>query len=374
VPRVHLVAESEVRSSTRLKQLASMFDLAIPERSRVEWDFDLDLPDEWSVGLIVGPSGSGKSTVGRELFGESFFEDAPLWDAQASVVDGFPEDVGVKAIAEALSSVGFSSPPAWLRPHAVLSTGEQFRANVARRVVEAQGGVLALDEWTSVVDRTVAQIGSAAVSKWVRRRGLRFVAVTCHYDVVDWLQPDWVLEMPAGTLERRSVQRRPALDLVVERCDRSEWETFRPHHYLSHSLANSAACYVAKLDGRSVAFMAVLSFPHAVRPGWRGHRAVCLPDFQGVGIGNAIENLIGSVYSATGKPYRTTTSHPAMIRSRARSPLWRMFRPPSRVPLQSKRGSMKGWQASRNRLSASFEYVGKPDRERAVALGLVAAR
>src|SRR4029077_5021989 len=52
--------------------------------------------------------------------------------------------------------------------------------------------LIVMDEFTSVVDRTVAQIGSAALAKTVRQRGQKFIAVTCHEDVEDWLQPDWV--------------------------------------------------------------------------------------------------------------------------------------------------------------------------------------
>jgi hypothetical protein len=68
----------------------------------------------------------------------------------------------------------------------VLSTGQQFRCNLARAVALAADPIV-FDEFTSVVDRTVAQIGSAAVAREVRRRKLRFVAVTCHEDV-EWLQ------------------------------------------------------------------------------------------------------------------------------------------------------------------------------------------
>ena len=44
-------------------------------------------------------------------------------------------------------------------------------------------GCAVFDEYTSVVDRTVAQIGTAALAKTVRARGQQFVAVTCHEDV-----------------------------------------------------------------------------------------------------------------------------------------------------------------------------------------------
>src|SRR5258708_7094177 len=68
--------------------------------------------------------------------------------------------------------------------------------------------------------------------------------------------------------------------------------------------------------------------PPPPRPGWREHRTVCLPDFQGLGLGSAMSNFIAAVYRSTNKPYFSPTSHPALIRPRARSPLWRLTRKP----------------------------------------------
>ena len=70
-----------------------------------------------------------------------------------------------------------------------------------------------MDEFTSVVDRTVARIGSAALARTVRGRGLRFVAVSCHDDIIDWLQPDWVY--------------RPALAVGGEKTDAGDAFTWR---------------------------------------------------------------------------------------------------------------------------------------------------
>ena len=69
------------------------------------------------------------------------------------------------------------------------------------------------------------------------------------------------------------------------RVDQSAWKLFKPHHYLDANLHRSAKCFVGMVEGQPAAFVAVLPFPHPSRPGWREHRAVCLPDFQGVGIG-----------------------------------------------------------------------------------------
>jgi hypothetical protein len=110
-----------------------------------------------------GPSGSGKSSVAGDLFGEAVV-GAYGWPSDRSVVDGFPAGMGVKEITALLSSVRFSSPPAWLRPFGCLSTSEQFRATLARALGDDRR-LTVFDEFTSVVDRTVAQVGSAAVAK-----------------------------------------------------------------------------------------------------------------------------------------------------------------------------------------------------------------
>src|SRR5260221_360231 len=79
------------------------------------------------------------------------------------------------------------------------------------------------DDFTSVVDRTVAKIGSHAVAKAVRARGLKFVAVSCHEDIIDWLQPDWVYRPDANSFAWRSLQRRPTLDIELVRTTASAW-------------------------------------------------------------------------------------------------------------------------------------------------------
>ncbi len=82
--------------------------------------------------------------------------------------------MAIKEITALLSSVGFSSPLAWLRPFEGLSIGERFRVTMARALAETRD-LTVIDELTSVVDRTVAQIGSAAIAKTVRRRQPRNV-------------------------------------------------------------------------------------------------------------------------------------------------------------------------------------------------------
>src|SRR5262249_56422327 len=130
--RTRSVVESPVVESPRVAQVAGMFTLPPTSVSRVEWDVHLPLEEKpWHVGLIVGPSGCGKSTIARNLWPEALARSSGLsWPADASVLDGFPpiEDLETRDLHALLCSVGFSSPPEWMRPFRVLSTGQQFRA------------------------------------------------------------------------------------------------------------------------------------------------------------------------------------------------------------------------------------------------------
>lgn len=363
--------------SPRALQLVGLFDVPPAERSERRVTVDLPIENEaWQVGLIVGRSGSGKSTLAREAFGQHLITGFD-WPADRSLVDGFPADMPIKEITGLLSSVGFSSPPSWLRPYACLSNGEQFRATLARAIAESPD-LAVIDEFTSVVDRTVAQVGSAAVAKSVRRAGRKLVAVTCHYDVIDWLDPDWVIEMPSGEFTRRALRQRPAIELEVCRVHRSAWELFKPHHYMSGELHKAAKCFVAFFNGQPAAFASTM---HAtgLKCYWREHRTVCLPDFQGVGIGNKLSEFVASVMKATGKAYHSTTASPAMIRHRQKSPLWRTVRKPSltRISAGDRSGAKRGIGYAKtraaDRYTAGFEFIGPALPEEARRLGIVAS-
>ncbi|NRQ34500.1 hypothetical protein HII36_21995 [Nonomuraea sp. NN258] len=205
--------------------------------------------------------------------------------------------MGIKDIVGLLTAVGLSSPPAWLRPYKTLSNGEAFRASMAGALAE-HAGLLVVDEFTSVVDRQVAKVASHAVAKSVRRAGRQLVAVTCHYDVVDWLQPDWVYDVATAAFTWRSVQPRPTFQLDIHAADRSLWQLFRHHHHLSGDISNAAQCFTGCIDGKPVAFAAYRHFQHPrVRDIKLGHRLAVLPDFQGLSIGGLLRT--GSASTCT---------------------------------------------------------------------------
>jgi GNAT superfamily N-acetyltransferase len=356
MPLAHIVRESPISDSFRTAQVMGMFD--VPHRGSIRHEWDVELPLEshdWKIGLIVGSSGSGKTTIARELFPHAYFHERFDWPA-GSLLDGFPAAAATKDIVEALSSVGLSSPPMWIKPFAHLSNGQQFRAELARSMMHDADTII-FDEFTSVVDRTVAQVCSAAVSKLIRRRHRpQLVAVSCHFDIIDWLQPDWLFDVNENRFEWRSLRRKPPITLRINETPRSTWQLFRGHHYLSADLHPAAKCYLATWQDVPVAFVAVILQPHNIVYNFRReHRVVVLPDFQGVGIGNAVSEFIAAQYTTAGYRYISVTSHPAMIRHRLASPLWACTRAPAHGSKPNSRSGSVG-RTSVQRLTASFEF------------------
>lgn len=357
--------ETKIDRSPRVMQLEGMFDIESSARSVTE--IPLNIPDlstrDWNVGLIVGPSGAGKSTVARQLFEQEMHAAENLgWSSDKALIDDFPRDMKIQDVTGLLSSVGFSSPPAWLRPFHALSNGEQFRVSMARLIAE-NPDLAVVDEFTSVVDRTVAQVGSYAIAKTIRRRNQKFVAVTCHYDVEDWLQPDWTYEPATGKFSWGSVQPRPQVEVEFVRSTTEAWSHFSRHHYLDHKIAAAAGVVVGLINGQPAVMIATLSQPHPkVSSLWRVSRIVVTPDFQGIGLANIALDKVGGAFKAMGKKLNIVTSHPALVRSLNRGSTWQMTRKPSRLnkpPTSSKIDGNR--KISNGRLTTTFQYVGPAD-------------
>lgn len=190
MPSFDIIREIEAKDTFRVKSVVGAFDLQTQNiRERFTGSIDIENKD-WNVGLIVGSSGSGKTTIAREVFGNCFTD---FEYKESSVIDDMPKEKGFKDITKAFTSVGFASPPSWLKPYGVLSNGEKMRCDLANAILQEKE-IIAFDEFTSVVDRDVAKTGSYAISKAVRKLNKKFIAVACHYDIIEWLEPDWVYD------------------------------------------------------------------------------------------------------------------------------------------------------------------------------------
>jgi ABC-type ATPase with predicted acetyltransferase domain len=310
-------------TSYRAARVKSLFNA----ESGCNFDLDAELPidgDDWKIGVVVGPSGSGKTSIGRAIFGSEALY-APAWPTDAPIVDAIAPGGDFNAVTAALSAVGLGTVPSWLRPYPVLSNGEQFRANLARVISEAPGRVV-IDEFTSVVDRQIAKFGALAFQKSWRRTGGKCVLLTCHYDVLEWIEPDWVFDTSTREFSRRLLQR-PRFELEIWQTDWRYWPLFEPHHYLKMPKMVAATNYVGTVDGELVAHVAL-----ATRPGMREARAcrlVIMPEWQGAGVGTRFLNAVCEMWrrgeNRYGKPMPSLfhTSHPGLCGALRRDPRWR---------------------------------------------------
>ena len=275
---------------------------------------DFKVPEEdFGIGLIVGPSGSGKSTILRKFFGET---PAPMWDKEHAVCDHFNTYDDAR---ESLGAVALNSIPAWLRPYHTLSNGEQYRADLARQL----RGNCVIDEFTSVVDRNVAKSCATALSKYVKRTGKKgIVLASCHYDIVDWLEPDWVFDCLTGEFGR--CHRRPEVNIELYPSKSEAWSIFSKHHYLTANINKSARCWIAVWGDTIVGFASSIAHPSGtIKNAWREHRTVVLPEFQGMGFGSKISDAVATIFTGQGYRYFSKTAHPNFGEYREASAQWK---------------------------------------------------
>ena len=185
----NIVRKNNVKKTFRVAQVMSDFDVKL-EHSNENFIGDIDLPKNWNIGLICGGSGTGKTTIINELFKDNIITSFNWTDD--SVLDNMPKDISTKDIEKMFYAVGFGSVPSWLKPYKVLSNGEKMRVDLARALLEKD--FIVFDEFTSVVDRQVAKTACIAINKAIKNTNKKFIAVSCHKDIIEWLQPDWLFD------------------------------------------------------------------------------------------------------------------------------------------------------------------------------------
>jgi ABC-type dipeptide/oligopeptide/nickel transport system ATPase subunit len=354
MPAFDIIRESFPSNSFRVKQTIDRFEIQ-SEKTKEHFIGNISLPDKWNIGLIVGSSGTGKTTIAKELFGDSFY--ANQYRGQ-SVLDDMPNSVSVGDIQKMFNSVGFSSPPSWLKPYHVLSNGEKMRVDLAAALLSGKE-LIVFDEFTSVVDRQVAKISSVCTQKAVRKRNSKFIAISCHYDIEEWLMPDWVFdtnEMQMKYSARRYLQQ-PELEFRIIKTKEKDyiWRLFGKYHYLSSVLNKSCHLFVITHDDFPCGMCASL---HLVAPrvknAKRMHRTIIHPDYQGIGLGHRLSCFVADYHKAKGFRVFSTTTNPAFTNSRLRDKRWKLIRQGRVAPIVGE--CVKTTSCSR--ITLSWEYIG----------------
>jgi energy-coupling factor transporter ATP-binding protein EcfA2 len=294
VQNFELTLTSPVATSFRATKAANSLDIDAEKKSIHYFKVQADIKTPFNIGVIVGASGSGKTTLAKHIYGDEAFKE--ILNPSLPVIEQFPESLTYDECAAMLCGVGLTAVPCWIRPAYTLSNGQKARAECALQMAREDSNVIVIDEWTSVVDRTVAKVMSHCIQKHARKTGKTVVLLSCHYDVLDWLNPDWIIDANKQVYTNRRLlwqefKRTEQLQFDIREADKSTWRYFSRYHYLNEKLAGGKQLFYGLWDGNNqIGFLAFTNYvPHRKdrlqKMQLHFNRLVIHPDYCGFGLG-----------------------------------------------------------------------------------------
>jgi len=355
-----LELKSDVSKTFLCTKAANSLDINSEKKSIHTFSVMADIESDFNIGLIVGASGSGKTTLAESVWGE--FKSILQPDKPA--LDQFPDDMSYDECANILTGVGLTSVPCWIRPVFTLSNGQKARAEIALQLAQGQE-LFVVDEWTSVVDRTVAKVMSYCVQKYARKKKRQIILLSCHYDVIEWLAPDWIIDCNKQLFEDRRLlrpEREEKLTFEIREVGRETWRYFSKYHYLSDRLPGGhIETYGLFHNGIQIGFQCFVNYVPWKNKGERkimhSNRTVVHPDYAGLGLGimiiNETSELMAQQHYKVMAKFSSVPVHKAMDRSEQ----WELKK------IDRKMKTMVGGSMMRNEgfrekvTSYSYEYV-----------------
>ena len=129
---------------------------------------------------------------------------------------------------------------------------------------------------------------------------------------------------------------------------------------MNTNLKTGARCHLGVINQEPVAFVASVILPHAIIENMlRIHRAVVLPDYQGIGIGIKMMNWVAS-YLKHHNRVAITTSTPQILHAFKKMPDWIM----THFGRKGRHMGLSAMTGSGNRITSSWEFVGKAKDEK----------
>ncbi len=359
MPTYHVKLESLPSESFRCVRAANSLDIDSKSKSIHEFKVEADLESPYQLGLILGASGSGKTTLARKIFGEDCLKT--ILDPSKAIMDQLPDSFSYDQSAEILSGVGLTSVPCWIRPVGTLSNGQKARAEAALAMTIGEG-LIVLDEWTSVVDRTVAKVMSHCVQKFARRSQKRVVLISCHYDIQEWLNPDWIIDCNEQKfIDRRLLQpgeriRKEELGFEIRPTSGKEWGSFSKYHYLSSARLGGRVHHFGLFQGANqIGYAALANYVP-----WRDKskpmivhatRIVIHPDYAGFGLGIKFVNELAK-FGIEKQGYRVMCKMSSIPLSKlmTKDPNWQFLKETRQIGLT---------KAGKNSSSPSYRVDGR---------------
>ena len=315
------------------EKAANSMDLDIEKKLTHKMSIEFDKKQDFKIGLIVGNSGSGKTTLAKKIFGNKALDIQV--DQNKELINLFDKKYTYEQRVSFLTAAGLNSLPCWLKPLKILSNGQRARAEIAFKM-SLDDDVIVIDEFTSVVDRTIAKIISQNLYKFSQKYNKKIVLITCHNDIVEWLKPDWIIDCNDQIyIDRRSerqLKRKEKIKFEIRELESSQsWKSFSKYHYLSENLAGGKNYFYGLFcDGRQVGFQCFSNYVpfknNQPKKIMHSNRTVIHPDYQGFGLGIRLVNACSSDMRKKGYKIMAKFSNIAMHKSRKKDKNWKFLK------------------------------------------------
>jgi|TARA_R100001594_G_scaffold120509_2_gene156115 energy-coupling factor transporter ATP-binding protein EcfA2 len=295
--KIEVILKSDVNNNFRCQVAANSLDIDIHKKSVHHLKINnVKLPNKWNIGLVYGNSGSGKTTMIKHLFGKDIF-DVKL-NPEEPIINQLPDDLSYEDCATLLNGIGLNSVPCWIRPLKTLSNGQKARAEAVYLMTQNKD-IVFIDEWTSVVDRVVARAMSVCLYKYAKKNNKKIVLCSCHYDILEWLNPDWMIdcnkqEFILPKSEDFFFKERDKLKFDIKECPKESWKYFSKYHYLSDQLPYGKVFFYGLFyNNIQIGFQCFANYtPHkkGTKIIFHSNRTVIHPDYNGLGLGLKLVN------------------------------------------------------------------------------------
>ena len=222
-----------------------------------------------------------------------------------------------------------------------------------------------------MVDRTVAKAMSHCVSKHARRFNRKIILLACHYDIIEWLNPDWIIDCNKQEYtDRRSMvgafERGDRLRFDIREVSRKTWPFFSKYHYLSERLPGGTIFCFGLFHGENqIGFQCFANYEIGRLKNYHSNRTVIHPDYVGFGLGIKLINetsfeMVERGYKVKAK-FTSTPVYKAMSKFKD---LWVLNSIQKDLKSNHGVGFEKNRSAFRQKVKAySFEFIGKKKRE-----------
>lgn len=175
----------------RVAEVAEAFGVGVDESIEHVVLDNYDFNEDFDVCYITGCSGSGKSSLLRALKKYYNVEDIDFqMDSDSAIIDLVGDDID--EALDLLSVVGLSEARIFVKRPKDLSDGQKYRFQLACLLYHKQK-VLCIDEFTSFLDRTTAEVVAYNMQKCCRRNGVKLIVATAHNDLERFLNPSTVI-------------------------------------------------------------------------------------------------------------------------------------------------------------------------------------